>query len=296
MVFIESPTSVDCETTSQHLEHRTRERVLAVVSEHGPVTAAAIGSRLGLTPAAVRRHLDALAEQGAVVEHDPLTGQAGQTRGRGRPARSFVISEAGHEALPSDYDGLATEALHFLEDAAGPEAVAAFARQRVAGVEARYAAQLATAGHDPARRADALVSALTEDGFAASARPVGTGLLAGVQLCQGHCPVKHVAEQFPAFCDAETDAFSRLLGVHVQRLATLAAGHRVCTTFIPTAAAAAAASATGTPRRPRDLDQKHVDQKAPPATRTRTVPRATRTSTITGTAPHPAPTQERSSR
>ncbi len=298
MVFIDSQTSVDCETTSQHLEHRTRERVLAVVSEHGPVTAAAIGSRLGLTPAAVRRHLDALAEQGAVVEHDPLTGQAGQTRGRGRPARSFVISEAGHEALPSDYDGLATEALHFLEDAAGPEAVAAFARQRVAGVEARYAAQLATAGHDPARRADALVTALTEDGFAASARPVGTGSLAGVQLCQGHCPVKHVAEQFPAFCDAETDAFSRLLGVHVQRLATLAAGHRVCTTFIPTAAAASATAdaeagqpAPGTLRRRRDLDQ-----KAPPSTRTRTAARAPRTSTTTGTAPHTAPTQERSSR
>ncbi|HYO18213.1 MAG TPA: transcriptional regulator, partial [Dermatophilaceae bacterium] len=38
---------------------------------------------------------------------------------------------------------------------------------------------------------------------------------------------------FPQFCDAETDAFSRLLGVHVQRLATLAHGEHVCTTFIP---------------------------------------------------------------
>ena len=72
-------------------------------------------------------------------------------------------------------------------------------------------------------------------GFAASARPVQAGALAGVQLCQGHCPVQHAAEQFPTFCEAETDAFSRLLGVHVQRLATLAGGHHVCTTFIPTA-------------------------------------------------------------
>jgi predicted ArsR family transcriptional regulator len=57
-----------------------------------------------------------------------------------------------------------------------------------------------------------------------------------VQLCQGHCPVQHVAAQFPQFCDAETDAFSRLLGVHVQRLATLAHGEHVCTTFIPLSA------------------------------------------------------------
>jgi hypothetical protein len=46
--------------------------------------------------------------------------------------------------------------------------------------------------------------------------------------------VQHVATEFPAFCEAETDAFSRLLGVHVQRLATLAGGHHVCTTFVPT--------------------------------------------------------------
>jgi predicted ArsR family transcriptional regulator len=55
-----------------------------------------------------------------------------------------------------------------------------------------------------------------------------------VQLCQGHCPVQHVATEFPALCEAETEAFSRLLGVHVQRLATLAHGDHVCTTFVPT--------------------------------------------------------------
>jgi len=72
---------------------------------------------------------------------------------------------------------------------------------------------------------------------AAPTRPVAAGTpLAGVQLRQGHCPVQHVAAQFPAFCDAETDAFSRLLGVHVQRLATLAHGEHVCTTFIPISA------------------------------------------------------------
>ncbi len=43
--------------------------------------------------------------------------------------------------------------------------------------------------------------------------------------------------EFPQFCQAETDAFSRLLGVHVQRLSTLARGQHVCTTFVPTAPA-----------------------------------------------------------
>ena len=43
--------------------------------------------------------------------------------------------------------------------------------------------------------------------------------------------------------DAETEAISRLLGVHVQRLATLAGGAHVCTTFIPTSSV----SRSGTP-------------------------------------------------
>jgi predicted ArsR family transcriptional regulator len=194
------------------------------------VTAAEVGRRLELTPAAVRRHLDVLVEQGAVEEHVPTAAR----RGRGRPARAYVVSDAGHSALEADYDSLAVEVLRFLETTAGPQAVADFARSRVATLEERYAVRLADAGTDPAARTTALVEALSEDGFSATARPVGAGGLTGVQLCQGHCPVQHAATEFPAFCEAETDAFSRLLGVHVQRLATLAGGDHVCTTFVPT--------------------------------------------------------------
>ena len=44
-----------------------------------------------------------------------------------------------------------------------------------------------------------------------------------------------MAEEFPQFCEAETEAFGRLVGTHVMRLATLAHGDGVCTTHIPTA-------------------------------------------------------------
>ena len=212
------------------LESRTRSRVLHMVSADGPITAAELGRHLDLTPAAVRRHLDALVEQGAVVPHEPVGGR----RGRGRPARPYSFWVAGHSALEADYDSLAVEVLRYLEAHGGPAAVRDFARSRIGALAERYAARLADAGDDPAARTAVLVEALSEDGFAATARPVGAGALTGVQLCQGHCPVQHVATEFPAFCEAETDAFSRLLGVHVQRLATLAGGHHVCTTFVPT--------------------------------------------------------------
>ena len=100
---------------------RTRDRVQQTISEDGPLTAAALASRLGLTPAAVRRHLDLLAEQGATQEREPaISGSAG--RGRGRPARAYILSEAGHAGMGSDYDHVATSALRFLAEHAGEAA------------------------------------------------------------------------------------------------------------------------------------------------------------------------------
>ena len=213
------------------LESRTRDRVLRVVSQEGPVSIPALAERLGLTETALRRHVDTLHAEGLVEPREP-TGP----RRRGRPAKAWVLTEHGHRTLVSDYDHLAGDALRFLGATVGEAAVQQFAEQRVAALEARYADRMASAGDDTAARAGALVDALNADGYAASARPMGTagGRLTGIQLCQGHCPVQHVAAEFPQFCEAETEAFSRLLGVHVQRLATLAHGDHVCTTFVPT--------------------------------------------------------------
>jgi predicted ArsR family transcriptional regulator len=54
-----------------------------------------------------------------------------------------------------------------------------------------------------------------------------------VQICQHHCPVSHVAEEFPELCEAEREAFAELLGTHVQRLATIVNGDCACTTHVP---------------------------------------------------------------
>lgn len=210
-------------------ETRTWDRVQQLLAEDGPLTAADLASRLGLTPAAVRRHLDQLAGQGAIEERELATAGGG----RGRPARAYILSEAGHAAMGSDYADMATSALRFLAKHAGADAVGEFARERGAKLERRYAAQLPSTGGDVRARAQALASVLSAEGFAASIRPVGEGLpVAGVQLCQGHCPVLHVAAEFPVFCDVEAESFSRLLGADVERRTTLVRGEHVCTTFI----------------------------------------------------------------
>ena len=80
------------------LESRTRDRVLRVVSQEGPVSIPALVERLGLTETAVRRHVDGLHADG-LVESREATGP----RRRGRPAKAWVLTERGHRSLVSDY-------------------------------------------------------------------------------------------------------------------------------------------------------------------------------------------------
>ena len=211
------------------VDARTRDRVAQTLLEQGSATAAMLGERLGLTPAAVRRHLDAMIDEG-VVQEVPERRIRGAARGRGRPARRFALTEAGRASFPHAYDDLATAALRFLADEVGEEAVQRFATDRVATLEEAYRSTLDRAA-TPQARVEALARALSDDGYAASVAHAGQG----VQLCQHHCPVQHVAEAFPQLCDAETAVFGRLLGTHVQRLATIAHGDGVCTTHVPAA-------------------------------------------------------------
>jgi len=223
------------ERQAPEMEATTRDRVLELVVEQGPVSAATLARVLELTPAAVRRHIAHLEEAGQIVVHEP--GGPGVRR-RGRPARHYVATDAGRAVLTDAYSDLATHALDFIVKVAGPDALEDFAEARVTELERRYRPLVEQAGRSLPDRVHALAGALTADGYAATTRTVGAQGLA-LQLCQGHCPVQDVAEGFPQLCEAETQAFSRLLGVHVQRLATLAAGGHVCTTHVPLAVAPA---------------------------------------------------------
>ena len=203
----------------------TRERVARTILENGPTTAAVLADGLGLTSAAVRRHLDALLADGLIEEREPRSTTG---RGRGRPARLFAMTDAGRDSFDQAYDDLAASALRFVAAQGGREAVTAFARQRFAELAARYRPAIDQV--PAAERTEALARALSADGYAASARPATAS---GDQLCQHHCPVAHVAGEFPELCEAETEVFARLLGTHVQRLATIAHGDGVCTTYVP---------------------------------------------------------------
>ncbi len=202
---------------------RTRERVVDIILHEGPQTASELAKALDLTPAAVRRHLGALLDSGVLESQDQkVRGH----RGRGRPAQVFCLTEQGRSQFYQAYDQLAIDALGIIAEAFGDEAIDQLAEKRLHRVEEIYRRRRAEGEDDPIQ---ALADALTEAGFATTVQPA----VRGDQLCQHHCPVALVAEKFPQICEAENKVISRLLGSHVQRLATIAHGDGMCTLHIP---------------------------------------------------------------
>ena len=158
--------------TAAASDGRTRDRVARLLLERGAATAAQLGAELGLSPAAIRKHLDAMLADRLVETREV---RSTRPRGRGRPAKAFVLTAAARESFPHFYDGIATAALRWIADHGGPDAVSAFAESQVSALEQRCRTALESAGDDPIARAEALAEALTAEGYAANATTIASG-------------------------------------------------------------------------------------------------------------------------
>ncbi len=207
----------------------TRGAIIQLLLESGPTTAGRIGEQLGLSAAGVRRHLDALIDAG---DAQAKTAAAWQQEGRGRPAKRFQLTAAGRAKLEHAYDDLASAAMRQLRELGGDEAIMRFARARVDTILANVEPAAGANSDDVEAAADRIADALSVAGYATTTTRV-EGPLHGVQICQHHCPVSHVAEEFPELCEAEQQAMAEVLGTHVQRLATIVNGDFACTTHVP---------------------------------------------------------------
>ena len=200
---------------------------MRLLLESGSTTVGQIGDRLGLSAAGVRRHLDALIDAG---EAESVPAAAWQQEGRGRPAKRYRLTPGGRAKLDHSYDDLASAAMRQLREIGGEDAVRTFARQRIdailSGVDA------ADSAADVEATAEQIATALSEAGYVTTTTQV-RGPINGVQICQHHCPVSHVAEEFPELCETEQQAMAEVLGTHVQRLATIVNGDCACTTHVP---------------------------------------------------------------
>ncbi len=209
------------------LRSHAASRVAQTLLEGGPQTALALSKALMMTATAIRKHLEVLESAGLVASHEqaPFGPKSNGPRGRGRPAKVFAITHAGREYFERSYDDIAVDAAAYIKEALGDAGVKDFARKRISRIFEEIRGSQSTV------TAEELAERLSDLGFSASLRRAP--VVDAVQLCQHNCPISHVASEYPQFCEAETEAISAALGVHVTRISTIASGSEICTTHIP---------------------------------------------------------------
>lgn len=202
-----------------------RARIVDLLRRGGR-SVAELAAELDISEVAVRRHLHVLERDGLVASHTV------RRDGPGRPSAEYVLTRKARRLFPDRSAELANELLRYLELTHGRGAVLEFLRWRAERHGDRYALAVADAD-DTVERADRLARALSEDGFLAEvAEVVGSDGHRVLELRQGHCAVRDVAEEHPEICAYEAATFRGVLGAKVSRRQTIAGGAGECVCHI----------------------------------------------------------------
>ncbi|MCU1426825.1 MAG: transcriptional regulator [Actinomycetia bacterium] len=198
----------------------TKRAIVDRLKRVGAATVPELADALGVTPAGVRQHVDALAANGLVEAQ--LRGPSG----RGRPATEWHLTELAADLFPDRHDDLTVGLIDALRQSLGEEGL-----QRV--IDARAEKQLEEYRHaipehaSLLKRVNALARQRTAEGYIAEVVRDEDGALV---LVEHHCPICTAARACQGLCGSELELFRGALGddVEVERTQHLMAGDVRC--------------------------------------------------------------------
>jgi len=197
----------------------TQDQILFLLKTRGPSTAQQLAKALDLSSMGVRRHLDAWLEKGLLLTED----RADKV---GRPARYWLLSDAGHARFPDRHSELTVQLIAQVRTLFGQAGLDKLITAREQSSETSYQERMAGA-KTLSRRLAKLVEARDAEGYMAQLekQPDGSFL-----LIENHCPICAAATACQGFCRSELDVFRRTLGPdsQVERVEHVLAGGRRC--------------------------------------------------------------------
>jgi predicted ArsR family transcriptional regulator len=200
----------------------TREQVFRIVRGHRETTIAHLAEALGLSQAAVRRHLD-------VLRADGLVDVKLERHGVGRPALVFFVTERGEELAGRAYAHLLSRLVRQLETMDTDE-VAASGRELLGRVFAGVAEDIAETHRFEVRGAS-----LDERVAEVSHALQREGIVDGWQkdgdvykLLNGDCPYLRLAEMNGLPCRSDREAIELLVGAKVEQVSRIVDGAAIC--------------------------------------------------------------------
>ncbi|MDC7717652.1 transcriptional regulator [Vogesella sp. DC21W] len=196
---------------------RSQEQILYLLKTQGALTAQAVAEAMALTSMGARKHLQQLQQRGLVVVED-------RPAGKGRPARFWLLSDAGHARFPDRHGELTAQLISLLRSSLGDAALDTLVSAREQQALVVYQQKLATAKALDQRLA-LLVQARTDEGYMAELLCQESGWL----LVENHCPICAAAQACQSFCRSELQQFQQLFpDAIISRAEHLLGGERRC--------------------------------------------------------------------
>ena len=199
----------------------TRERILNILKERGQVTVDELSRELGLTAVTVRHHIDILRSEGLVAA--PL---ARRRKAPGRPKHIYALTEKASALFPKRYSHLVSQILDEVRAYSSPDEV----DQMMKRIGERMANQATISDDDDLEaRLAATVEFLDGLGYMAQWEQSKDG---DYLLHIANCPYERVSQRDRQVCTIDREMLTHLLGVPLQRVASVAQGDHQCTYVI----------------------------------------------------------------
>lgn len=205
---------------------RTRRQIVDLLKQHGPLDAAALAGRLGVSGMAVRQHLYGLEKEGMIDHRE-------EPRAMGRPAKLWGLTSEANRLFPAGYAELTIGLMDSVRETFGEEGLEKLLSVRNGKQIAHYslpegeAEQARDGGSLLEEKLRRLAEFRTAEGYMAEyeREPDGTYV-----FTEKHCPICDAAQACASLCRYETGMIRGVLGdgVGVERTEHMLSGGRRC--------------------------------------------------------------------
>ncbi|MBM3547982.1 MAG: transcriptional regulator [Alphaproteobacteria bacterium] len=200
------------------------ERILFLLKTRAPLTAAELGTSLGITAMGVRQHL-------ARLEEDGLVAFADERHSVGRPKRHWRLTDKAEARFPDTHAQVTVELIGAVDKLFGADGLDRLIEVRETDTRERYRRALAGLG-TLSQRLRRLAELRRVEGYMAEVEKQKDG---GYLFVENHCPICAAAKACQGFCRSELAIFRELLaGCTVERTDHILAGARRCAYRITT--------------------------------------------------------------
>ncbi len=197
-------------------ESSPKTKLLLTVKRNGEPSLSELSQILGISKAAVLKHISELEREG-MLERTYVPS------GKGRPVCKVFITEKGHNVLPKSYSSLALEALEYVEKNLGLEGVSEVLHLRSAKILEEYRKTIEPM--DESLLVDNLRTLRNSDGYMAEIKKLSERTF---ELCEYNCPILQISEKYSEACNSERELFQDLLGAEIESTHRIISGAKTC--------------------------------------------------------------------